>query len=225
MSPITSETPIRHRTQQERSRRTAQAIIDAARVLFSERGYEDSSVADIAAEAQVSVGCFYARFPDKGALALAVDEDLLGRARRSIARAMDSDSLAGKPAAAVLRSYLRSMLRFFHKHRRLLRHLSLRTRGDERYPMLSQVQDFNRFAHGMLCARLLEREEELSHPDPERAAQFGIMMVSAAAREMVLFSTQRNNLSSARGAELEQELLRAFCGYLGCDPRISNDNS
>ena len=82
--------------------------------------------------------------------------------------------------------------------------------------MLEQVQEFNRFAHGSLCARLRERSREIQHPDPEQAARFGVMMISAAAREMVLFNQSRATLSATKGRELEQELVRAFCGYLGC---------
>ncbi|MHC5063368.1 MAG: TetR family transcriptional regulator [Planctomycetota bacterium] len=216
MSDRSTETPIRHSTRQERSRRTAQSIVEAARELFTEHEYEQVSVAEIAAQAQVSVGCLYARFPDKAALALAVEADVLGRARRAIGRAMDPTALSAEDVAGVLRSYVRTMLRFFRRHRRLMRTLSLRTRRDERYSMLEQVQEFNRFAHGMLCRRLLERRREINHPRPEEAARFGIMMISAAAREMIFYGESRANLSTIKGRELEAELLRAFCGYLGC---------
>lgn len=45
--------------------RTRGSLIRAARRVFSERGYHQSRITDIAAEAGVSVGTFYRYFPDK----------------------------------------------------------------------------------------------------------------------------------------------------------------
>ncbi|TLF75411.1 TetR/AcrR family transcriptional regulator [Nocardia cyriacigeorgica] len=44
---------------------TKSAIIDAARKLFVERGYDETSVDDIARESNVSKGAVYHHFPDK----------------------------------------------------------------------------------------------------------------------------------------------------------------
>ncbi len=60
--------------QQERSRVTRERLLAAAEKVFAEKGYDGAKLADIAAEAGVSVGAVYFRFKDKDALFLAIAE-------------------------------------------------------------------------------------------------------------------------------------------------------
>lgn len=55
-------------TQEERSEKSRQLILDAALKLFSHRGYGATSVRDIAEEASLSKGNVYHHFPDKEAI-------------------------------------------------------------------------------------------------------------------------------------------------------------
>lgn len=52
-------------TQEERSEKSRQQILDAALKLFSHRGYGATSVRDVAEEAGLSKGNVYHHFPDK----------------------------------------------------------------------------------------------------------------------------------------------------------------
>lgn len=60
--------------QQERSRVTRERLLAAAEKVFAEKGYDGAKLADIAAEAGVSVGAVYFRFKDKDALFQAIAE-------------------------------------------------------------------------------------------------------------------------------------------------------
>src|SRR5215210_7819837 len=55
-------------TQEERSEKSKQLILDAALKLFSHKGYGATSVRDIAEEADLSKGNVYHHFPDKEAI-------------------------------------------------------------------------------------------------------------------------------------------------------------
>ena len=55
-------------TQEERSEKSKQHILDAALKMFSHRGYGATSVRDIAEEAGLSKGNVYHHFPDKEAI-------------------------------------------------------------------------------------------------------------------------------------------------------------
>jgi AcrR family transcriptional regulator len=55
-------------TQEERSEKSKQQILDAALKLFSHKGYGATSVRDIAEEAELSKGNVYHHFPDKEAI-------------------------------------------------------------------------------------------------------------------------------------------------------------
>lgn len=59
---------------QKRSRETRQHILEAARDMFSRRGYHGANVKEIAKLAGVAVGSFYAYFPDKASLFLEITE-------------------------------------------------------------------------------------------------------------------------------------------------------
>ncbi len=61
-----SEPPLTRRAQAKQ--RTRQRLLDAARRLFAERGYEAATVRDIAAAADLSTGAVFASFADKAEL-------------------------------------------------------------------------------------------------------------------------------------------------------------
>jgi AcrR family transcriptional regulator len=77
------------RTQAERSAATQQALIQAARRLWGERGYAEVSTPEIAEAAGVTRGAMYHQYADKAALFRAVieamDEELMARLEAMVA--------------------------------------------------------------------------------------------------------------------------------------------
>ena len=63
--------------QQRRSRRTRDALLASALTLFAERGFEQTSIADIAAQADAAAGTFYQHFRSKRQLLLVLMDNLL----------------------------------------------------------------------------------------------------------------------------------------------------
>ena len=63
--------------QQERSRRKREALLMSALALFAERGYEQTSIEDIARSADVAVGGFYQHFTSKRQILLVLMDRLL----------------------------------------------------------------------------------------------------------------------------------------------------
>ncbi len=66
--------------QQERSRRKREALLMSALALFAERGYEQTSIEDIAHHAGVAVGSFYQHFASKRQILLVLMDRLLQEA-------------------------------------------------------------------------------------------------------------------------------------------------
>ncbi len=91
-------TSTRRRARALKNRR---AIIEAAHELFTERGYRDTSVTDIAARAHVSVDTLYAAVGRKPQLLLAVHDLVLGE--------MELDEEA-RPLVADQRAYVKAVL-------------------------------------------------------------------------------------------------------------------
>ena len=101
--PAPNERPLRRDAERNRQR-----ILDAARVVFAERGLRGSHD-DIAREAGVGVGTVYRRFPDKEQLIDALFEEQLrriaGARRRGARRARTTLGGAGRLPRAGARSF------------------------------------------------------------------------------------------------------------------------
>jgi len=91
--------------RERKKRRTRELIASTAARLFAERGYEQVSVLDVAAAAEVSEQTIYNHFPTKRALVLDRDEDLRDQLTTLIANRQPGTS----PAAAI-RDTARSMI-------------------------------------------------------------------------------------------------------------------
>ena len=110
---------------QERSRTRRQRLLDAALTVFTENGYSDTAIDQVARASETSKGGLYFHFPSKQALFLALlDESshaLLERVRAAMER--ESAPLARGEAA------LREVLLAFGDHRLLARLLLVEAVG------------------------------------------------------------------------------------------------
>jgi AcrR family transcriptional regulator len=86
------------RRQHERTAATREAIIEAARDLFADAGYEGTTIEDIAGRAGVSKGALYHHYADKVEVLVAVYEDLEAGLVESLMAAAAAET---DPVAAV----------------------------------------------------------------------------------------------------------------------------
>lgn len=104
-SDAEGETPRLNRRQAAKIR-TRQKVLDAARTLFAERGYEPATIRDIAKGAGMSTGAVFANFQDKAELFEAVlTEDLTKLAEVLKAAAASETTVRGKLLAALTAAY------------------------------------------------------------------------------------------------------------------------
>ena len=96
----------RRRSQAERSAATRALLINAARKLFSDKGYAAVATQEIVAVAGVTRGALYHQFTDKAALFAAVYEeaerDIVAEVGEGIARRLPLDALTAMRAGARL---------------------------------------------------------------------------------------------------------------------------
>lgn len=100
-----------------RGERTRRKLVDAAEVVFGQKGYEHASIADITSEAGVALGTFYVYFPDKKTLFVETVDNLGERLRKELSQAVEglTDRVAVEEAG------LRAFFAFARRHRLLYR--------------------------------------------------------------------------------------------------------
>jgi AcrR family transcriptional regulator len=108
LGPVSS--PVKPRTyrsprREEQAAATRRAVLRAARDLFVSRGYPDTTVADVARRAKVSVDTLYASVGRKPELLLAVHDMVLGSSDEPVA-AEQRDYVAAVRAASGARAKL-----------------------------------------------------------------------------------------------------------------------
>jgi len=87
------------RTQAERTQATRDALIAAARTLFTERGYENVATGEIVGAAGVTRGALYHQFGDKASLLEAVYERIEAESTERVARVVLGSELHSPIAA------------------------------------------------------------------------------------------------------------------------------
>lgn len=92
--------------REEHAEATRQAILSAARTLFTSRGYDSAAIDEIAAAARVTSGALYHHFANKREIMRAVFETLEAELKDRITAA----SKGAKSAAEALRLTLRAFL-------------------------------------------------------------------------------------------------------------------
>ncbi|MGB3542976.1 TetR/AcrR family transcriptional regulator [Rubrivirga sp.] len=93
----------RKRPQQERSRITVEAVLEAAAQVLEAGGYAGLTTTAVAERAGVSIGTLYQYFPDKDAVVAGLVEDWIENEARSVRRAFeDVESLDLEDAIAPL---------------------------------------------------------------------------------------------------------------------------
>jgi TetR/AcrR family fatty acid metabolism transcriptional regulator len=103
--------------RQPKSQARFSRILDAATTVFSQKGYRDAAVDDIAVESQTSKGGIYFYFPNKQAIFLVLLEKMAGLLRSRAETAMDQEPDMLKKGDAALQT----MLQTFASHRTLTR--------------------------------------------------------------------------------------------------------
>jgi AcrR family transcriptional regulator len=106
---VDGEAPRLNRRQTAKVR-TRQKVLDAARLLFAERGYEPATIRDIAKGAGMSTGAVFANFQDKAELFEAVlAADMIGLAETLKTAAAAETTVRGRILAALTAGYHASL--------------------------------------------------------------------------------------------------------------------
>jgi AcrR family transcriptional regulator len=199
--------------KQARSQKTLNRLLDAAQELIEERGCADVSIPEVVARAKSSVGGFYSRFKNKDELLCALEERLLAQKRRLVDALTDEAELRNASLRQIARPAIRQLVHIHRTRHRLAAAFVAATARDPAHR--ARVARFREEVVQRFGALLLERRDEIDHPQPERAVEFIIKMVLSGARQEAVFGTTEVAGHALDEAEMAGELERMFLGYLG----------
>lgn len=192
--------------KQARSRRTLDAILDAALALLDERGLDGTTIHEIVERAGTSVGSFYARFGGKDDLLRYLELRLWSDARARWDEALEGRAWEGVGVEEVVEALVRTLIeaeRVGARQRRALgRRRGAAADGDP-------AAEFHAHLLEGVRALLLERSGAIRHSDPATAVVLGYRAVVGALRET---HARGDGLDDERLAE---ELARLYLAYLG----------
>jgi len=197
--------------QQQRSRQTLKRLVQATQEILRQKSFDQATVAEICARAGLTVGAFYARFPDKDALLYFLAERLQGEGRMPI-RTVSLKSPAEMSLAKLVRLAVVESIKVYREHRALMRAVVLRSRSDDK--MRALLNKASRRNLQWFLDFLLERKEEIGHPNPSRAVEFGLLLLVSTIREIVVHREFWPGGKRFDDDELAHELTVVFLAYL-----------
>jgi AcrR family transcriptional regulator len=212
-APPTAQTGVRE-PKRTRGRDTLDRIVEAASALLDEKEFADVSVAEIMARAGMSVGSFYTRFRNKAALLPYLyeryDTGLVGTTG-SILRPEEWEGLSLAERVARLVSLA---VGSYREHKGLWRAILVHASPDDSIVTPAHRRRRRKLVRE-LAALLLARREELSHPSPEQAAEFALVLLFATCKDQILLEERSHGTPTVSDSRLKAELTRTLLAYLG----------
>jgi len=202
--------------QQSRSQRTQESLLNAAAILFSEKGVDATSVADVASRAGCSVGSVYHHFRDKKALLYAVFDRMSEELRATTRDAVAPARWEGASIADIVRGYLEFSLEVGRDRPAFKRAGREASRSD---PALREhlAELYSELDQG-LTELLLARQDEIGHPDAELATRFVLDQIGSMLRTRLDETLMPTQLANRSDEDFVREALRSACAYLQVAP-------
>ena len=205
-----------HEPKQGRSRRTLEALLDAAERLLAERSFDEVTVQALTKRAGCSVGAFYGRFGTKQDLLRALYSRYASRSRATLAAFGQPEAWVGVPLSEVVAA-LTSFLVEDYRTQAGLRRVFL-----EALPADSSLRDMASALTHETCAAfhalVSARAAEHAHPDPALAAVACHRVVFGALDQDLAFGGPDPVGPVLSAGDLQQSLMHAVLGILGTAP-------
>ena len=200
--------------KQLRGQRTRDRILDAAENLLHGKSFGEITVADLVEEASASIGSFYHLFATKEALLAPLYARYDAEITAGSERVLDLARWEGRSLHYRATRVIRYTVKLYRQKQGLMQTLVLHARSHSDEVTLEQ-QTHRASLYDRVTELLLERDDEITHPDPESAIRLGLFFVGATCRDRILFSQAPHPRSvqlDDRG--LARELSDAFLSYL-----------
>ena len=151
--------------RQERSRRSYEALLEAASKLFAAHGYDAVGTPEIAAEADVSVGTFYRYFDDKHEVYLEIMRRMMATAYRQTIDRLTPEQFVGRARHETIHAAVGFLFEHVMSHPALTRSFMEMSLRDAEVGELRRA--FEQLAVERLGALIAAITPRAELPDPE----------------------------------------------------------
>lgn len=209
MSEVTTYRPPSRRPGRE----SLEKLLGAAEEQLRQEELDFFTVDRVLERAGVSVGSFYARFPEgKDALLNAVQDRMHGR-MQSVVDALDPGRYAGQPIEAAVDHVFGALIESTFSDRRLARAFMMFSAFNPTLRHKSQQMNIKR--RDAVMAVLACHRAEIAHPDPEAAVRRAFSVFQSMINGRLLFFAPHPELSLGMSdEEMFAELKAWICSYL-----------
>jgi AcrR family transcriptional regulator len=201
-----------HPPQQKRSRESLERLLDAAEEQMAAVGIESFTIADVVRQAELSVGAFYARFPDKKSLLHAVQNRFYNRVEPLLHARMRERASGAANLAEAVDILLDTLIRHITGNRELSRAFMMHSVFDP--VMRARGERINKERREVFSSVLLEHRDEIGHEDPKLAIDVAYGLYAALVRGTLVFGQQHELYIDVSNKTVEDELKRALILYL-----------
>jgi len=205
-------------SHQERSRKTLASLLRATVEVLDKDGLDKATIPRIAAQAGLTPGAIYRRFPDKDALLQEVCLRALESNWRHTTELLQPERWKAKSLGELVRYVIDATLKGHSTHRGLLRALALLTLQHPDRAFVRKCEDLERKTFQAVSELLLARRREIRHPDPDSAVRFAMLLVGVVAQGVMVLPQDPKEFSrllpNVEG-HLQRELPEMVLRYLG----------
>jgi AcrR family transcriptional regulator len=199
--------------RQTRSQETLERILDSAEEVFAEKGFEAATISEIVRRAKSSVGAVYARFEDKQNLLRCLHVRFCEEAIATADAVLDPASWEGASIRDILSAMIPFLVQVYDDRRGVIRAFIMHGCNDASFA--EQAGRLGNHVAQRLCKLMLARREEIAHPDPELAVDFGLRMILSVLDQETLCEHFARTARPMSREEQIGELTRIFLAYLG----------
>lgn len=209
------EYPSIRKPTQVRSQQTLERIILSSTRLISNRSYDDVTIADITAAAEISVGAFYARFRNKGALFGMLRESLAQETQSRISDALATD-WSGVGLHDLLLNIVANNAELYEKYRGVLAAIYLKTRESDSGKS-DELLHYNQKIASQIETLLLLKRDELCHARPRVAIRIAIACMTSMLRDAIVFNDRSFYPKPRDTATISRHVTRVVYQYLATE--------
>ena len=199
-------------SQQDRSRRTQSALLDAAEVLIGERGVDATTVAEIAEMAGCSIGAFYHHYRDKKAVQYALFERYVAELEAGARASVEPTRWDGATIGDIVLGYVQVGVENNRERP------GFKRAGNEIARTEPELQSHLDKVRTMLDQGLrdlmLSRRSEIGHPDPELAVTYVLDQLGSMMRSRMLEHPLPTRFGGRADDDFVRESVRSICAYL-----------